>query len=148
MESLERGPPLPISAPPPLALLPSSVKREIEENELEEDEDEDDEYEDDDFTRSGSGSINYILQRHTAPMKRIREEEEELEGREVDFGLAMEIRRISKRLIGVEKRKMEMMRETERCWLEMENRRIQMISNSNRKMVDAIARAFGTDEGR
>ncbi|KAF5746312.1 hypothetical protein HS088_TW06G00483 [Tripterygium wilfordii] len=142
MESLESGP-LPISARPP-ALVPSFVKQEVEEDELEDEEDEDD------FTRTKSGSINYISRRHTVPMKRRREEEveeeDEEEVRDVDFGLATEIRRLSKRLIGVEKRKMEMMRETERCRMAMENRRIKMILNSNRKIVDAIARAFATEE--
>lgn len=141
MESLERGP-MPISARP-LALVPSFVKQEAEEDELEDEEDEDD------FTRSKSGSINCILGRHTAPMKRRRGEEEEKEvedARDAELGLAMEIRRFSKRLIGMEKSKMEMMRETERCRMEMENKRIQMILNSNRKIVDAIARAFETEE--
>ncbi|XP_024164417.1 uncharacterized protein LOC112171466 [Rosa chinensis] len=66
-------------------------------------------------------------------------------GTEMVVELATEIRGFAKRLIGVENMRMEIMRETERCRLEMENKRIDMILQSQRKIVDSIDRAFGLD---
>ncbi|XP_050365134.1 trihelix transcription factor ENAP2 [Argentina anserina] len=64
-------------------------------------------------------------------------------GTEVVAELATEIRAFAKRLIGVENMRMEIMREMERCRLEMENKRMDMILQSQRKIVDSIDRAFG-----
>ena len=38
------------------------------------------------------------------------------------------------------------MKETERCRLEMEKKRIQMILESQRRIVDSIGRAFGSNK--
>lgn len=66
-------------------------------------------------------------------------------GTEMVVELATEIKAFAKRLIGVENMRMEIMKETERCRLEMENKRIDMIVQSQRKIVDSIDRAFGLD---
>lgn len=160
MDSLDRGP-LPISA------LPYGQHHD-------EDDDVDVEDDDDDENGYGrSRSINYILRRPTIvnrfaiggdskPIhsyigsKRRREEvvleqeeEEEEEVVEVEErglvrGLAAEIRAFSERFIGMENMKMEMMKETERCRMEMENKRIELILEKEQRIVDSIHRAFGS----
>ncbi|KAA8550628.1 hypothetical protein F0562_002312 [Nyssa sinensis] len=104
---------------------------------------------------SGSDKISRVLQN---PMSRKRkeyldsdEEEEEDEdeeveveveegggGRDVVADLAAEIRAFAERFVKMENKKMEMMRETERCRMDMENKRMEMILQSQRKIVDTI----------
>ncbi|KAL8546679.1 hypothetical protein ACS0TY_006415 [Phlomoides rotata] len=73
----------------------------------------------------------------------VEEEEEQVQiedgaGRE----LAAEIRGFTERFIGMESRRMEMMRETERYRMEMEKKRMEMILEAQRKIFDSIGRAF------
>ncbi|GAA0140557.1 hypothetical protein LIER_42623 [Lithospermum erythrorhizon] len=56
--------------------------------------------------------------------------------------LALEIKGFAERFMRVEKMKLEMMRETERYRMDMEKKRMDMIMNSQRKIVDTIGRAF------
>ncbi|KAA8543484.1 hypothetical protein F0562_021021 [Nyssa sinensis] len=72
------------------------------------------------------------------------QEEEGAGGREVVAELAAEIRVFAERLVRMENKKMEMMRETERCRMEMENKRMEMILQSQRKIVDTIGTAFSS----
>ncbi|XP_052170638.1 trihelix transcription factor ENAP1 [Diospyros lotus] len=81
------------------------------------------------------------------------EEEEEEEGDDEEIGggeretvsqLAAEIKAFAERFVKIENKKIEMMRETERCRLEMESKRMEMILDSQRKIVDSIARAFAS----
>lgn len=86
--------------------------------------------------------------------KRVRTEEEgdgdgdaAITGKgEEDKGveLAMEIRRFAERFMRMERKKMEIMHETERLRKEMENKRIEMILNSEKKIVDAISTSLGS----
>lgn len=91
-------------------------------------------------------------------IRRIAEEEEEEEveenveevngerivkGMGLVSGLAAEMKAFAERFIGMENLKMEMMKETERCRLEMENKRIEMIVKSQQRIVDSIGKAFG-----
>ncbi|GAV70698.1 Myb_DNA-bind_4 domain-containing protein [Cephalotus follicularis] len=77
-----------------------------------------------------------------------REEEEEererVRGRRVGMELAAEIRGFAERFVGMEKNKIEMIKEMERCRMEMEDKRIKMIMDSQRKIVDMIDMAFGS----
>ncbi|KAH7517545.1 hypothetical protein FEM48_Zijuj09G0076400 [Ziziphus jujuba var. spinosa] len=72
-------------------------------------------------------------------------EEVEVEGqrgRELVLKLAGEIRGFADRFIGMENMKMEILKETERCRMEMETKRMDMILQSQHKIVDSIAKAF------
>eukprot|EP00256_Glycine_max_P010867 XP_003522202.1 serine/threonine-protein kinase rio2 [Glycine max] len=164
MDDLERGP-LPISALAPLY---------SDEEEDEDDDDAiDDQYDndgDEGFINIKSKSINCILSERPVRMRSndrgflrehvvvVEEEEEEEEEEEVEeeeenenedddvLGLSMEMRVFAERFIGMESLKMEMMKETERCRLEMEKKRIQMILESQRRIVDSIGKAFGSSK--
>ncbi|XP_057453822.1 trihelix transcription factor ENAP1-like [Lotus japonicus] len=77
------------------------------------------------------------------------EEEEEDEGLGMSesglvLGLTEEIKAFGERFIGLENLKMEMMKETERFRFEMEKKRMRMILESQRRVVDSIGRAFGS----
>lgn len=73
--------------------------------------------------------------------------EEEGERRKgVELGLAEEIRAFAQRIVGMERKKMEMMKETEKWRMEMENRRMEMILDSQRKIVSMISDAFDSQE--
>ncbi|XVF21384.1 hypothetical protein REPUB_Repub12eG0085900 [Reevesia pubescens] len=172
MEALEQGP-LPISARPLTSLVPTGGKNvysqnghEVENNYENDVVEEEEEEEDDDESQSSkSRSINYILQRPSVVnrfsgllsggRKRVRLEEEggdddvAVVGMEEDkkgVELAMEIRRFAERFMRMEKKRMEMMQETERFRMEMENRRIEMILDSQRKIVDVISANFGSNK--
>lgn len=74
------------------------------------------------------------------------EEEEEVEekgGGVVGKELAAEIRGFAERFMRMENKKIEMMREAERYRMEIEKKRMDMILESQRKVVDTIGRAFG-----
>lgn len=62
------------------------------------------------------------------------------------MALAVEIRRFGEKLMWVERKRMEMMRETERLRMEMENTRIEMILDANKKFVDVISASFGSNK--
>ena len=66
------------------------------------------------------------------------------EGKEMCSKLAAEIRLFADRLVGMESLKMEMMKEAEMNRIAMENRRIEMIFESEKKIVNSIAKAFGS----
>lgn len=75
-------------------------------------------------------------------------EEEEEEEKEVVVGreLASEVRGFAERFMRMENKKIEMMRETERYRMEMEKKRMDMILQAQRKVVDTIGRAFAADK--
>lgn len=75
-----------------------------------------------------------------------QEEEEEVEekgGVVVGKELAAEIKGFAERFMKMEHKKIEMMRETERYRMEIEKKRMDMILEAQRKVVDTIGRAFG-----
>lgn len=145
MDDLERGP------------QPISV-RPLNEYNDEDGGDGDDGYDDEiekvnSSVKSRTRSINYILSQRPRTTTREDEidddeveEEEEVIVKEKGFvlGLTAEIRGFAERIIGMENLKMEMMKETERFRLEMENKRIRMILDSQSRIVDSIERAFGS----
>lgn len=134
--------------------------------EEEEEEEEDDDGDDDDNENhlSKSRSINYILRRPSVVnrfsgflsggRKRVRTEEEGddevaivgVEEEQKGVEIAVEIRRFSERFMRMEKKRMEMMQETENFRMEMENRRTEMILDSQRKIVDLISASFGSNK--
>ncbi|MBA0605661.1 hypothetical protein Godav_018213 [Gossypium davidsonii] len=163
MEALEQGP-LPISARPLTSIVPNGHEagnyyhNDDENNPIEEEEEDDEEHEGGNRF-SKSRSINYILRRPSVVnrfsglmKKRVRTEEEgdgdaAITGKgEEDKGveLAMEIRRFAERFMRMERKKMEIMHETERLRKEMENKRIEMILDSEKKIVDAISTSLGS----
>lgn len=77
------------------------------------------------------------------------EEEDQLvaeEGGSVGRGgmrLAAEIRGFTERFMVMERKKIEIMQETESFRMDMEKKRMEMIVEAQRKMVDTIGRAFG-----
>ncbi|CAN6554228.1 hypothetical protein C1H46_031024 [Malus baccata] len=159
MEQMERGP-MPISAMP-MGEMPH--QQEEEESDYHGGGDDEDDEENSNRVRS----IEYILRRPTfvnrfsgkdpflqgpAALKRGREavddgdvvEPAQQKGREMVVELADEMRAFAQQLIGVENRRMEMMKETERCRMEMEKKRMSMILQSQQKIVDSINTAFGS----
>ncbi|KAM7262867.1 hypothetical protein ACFE04_000550 [Oxalis oulophora] len=72
-----------------------------------------------------------------------RTREEEGMGTEM---LAAEVRRFSERMVKIEKQKMEMIKETERWRMEMEDRKVRMILDSQSKVVDIICNIFRNDD--
>lgn len=82
------------------------------------------------------------------------EEEKEEEAKEVEDGggagrgaiceLAIEMRTFAERYLRVENMRVEVMRETERFRMEMEDKRLEMILQSHRQIVDTIGRALGS----
>ncbi|KAL3649309.1 hypothetical protein CASFOL_005712 [Castilleja foliolosa] len=73
-------------------------------------------------------------------MTGLDEEMDEVSG---EKELAAEIRGFAERFMRMEKKKIEMMRETERCWMEMEKKRMDMILDNHRKIINSIGSAFG-----
>lgn len=167
MDQLEKGP-VPISAQPLVAFMPF----DYDDNEEENDGDDYDKYNDIDERRQyiQSRSTDYFLssqrpesryrgvsefsrEQVAKRLRRVSEEEEEnveevnggrmVEGIGLVSGLAAEMKAFAERFIGMENLKMEMMKETERCRLEMENKRIEMILKSQQRIVDSIGKAFG-----
>ncbi|KAK4268332.1 hypothetical protein QN277_025004 [Acacia crassicarpa] len=170
MDQLEKGP-VPISAQPLVAFMPFDYDDNEEEND-DDDSDDYDKYNDIDERRkySQSRSTDYFLisqrpesryrgvsefsrEQVAKRLRRVSEEEEEnfeevsgermVEGIGLVSGLAAEMKAFAERFIGMENLKMEMMKETERCRLEMENKRTEMIVKSQQRIVDSIGKAFG-----
>jgi hypothetical protein len=143
MDDLERGP-LPISARPVLHNFPIS-----------DDDDSDGERRKKHSVRSRSMN-NILNQKPVLTRQRVEiddgdeeedeedDDEEEEEGVMMVKGLTAELRGFAERIVGLENRKMEMMKETERFRLEMENKRLRMILESQWKIVDSIGKAFGS----
>ncbi|KAK8506059.1 hypothetical protein V6N13_002712 [Hibiscus sabdariffa] len=136
----------------------------VEEEEEEDDDDDDDEDEEEEYRFSKSRSINYILRRPSVVnrfsgllsggKKRVRPEEDGdgdtavmgVEEEDKRVGLAVEIRRFAERFERMERKKMEIMHESERFRMEMEKKRIEMILDSQKKMLDAISASFGLNK--
>lgn len=137
MEDLERGP-LPISA-----VAPAAVNASVSDGS-----DDDDFPADlgrgfprrfDGYFRKGEFSNGY-------PGNLRKEEREGEDDKDLMGELAVEIRDFAERFVRVEKKKMEMMRETERMKLEMEDKRMEMILVSQQKTVDMISKVFGLSQ--
>ncbi|KAI4341600.1 hypothetical protein MLD38_026303 [Melastoma candidum] len=97
------------------------------------------------FAASGTDSGARVVVPEAAAEKRKRVEEGGDGKREkVMRGLAEEIRGMAEKYVGVEEVKMEMVRETERWRMDMERKRLDLIIDSQRKLVEAIAKAFGS----
>lgn len=161
MDLLERGP-LPIPATPILA-LPYHHRHARDQKQQDEDGNNDD-----GENYNKSRSINCILRRPTIVNgfvagdagsglqpagKRGREAVDEdcevmvevlgKKGRDLlVLRLAREIRDFGERFVDMENMKMEFLKQTERCRMEMESKRMEMILKSQDKIVDSIARAF------
>lgn len=162
MDQLVKGP-MPISARPLVALMPF----DYDDNEEEDDDEERESNEREHYSKSRS--VNYILNQRSISKyggipefsreqvaKRLRRVEDDdddvveevngermVNGLGLVSGLAAEMKAFAERFIGMENLKMEMMKETERCRLEMENKRIEMIVKSQQRIVDSIGKAFG-----
>ncbi|CAL9762115.1 unnamed protein product [Musa acuminata subsp. burmannicoides] len=159
MDRMECGP-LPISArqpvPPRPASAPSTDEDEVEDEEEEEEEDE--------RVGSNTRSINGILRepnwgpsrvprnhvpatRRALEMEEGESEEEESEGEdaggnEVTSQVAAVLRGFGDGLVRMEKRRMQLMREVERDWMQMETKRAEMLRDSQRCLLDMIADAL------
>ncbi|KAF6170349.1 hypothetical protein GIB67_043039 [Kingdonia uniflora] len=149
MDLMERGP-FPINARPINSFAPVRIVS----HSTEEDEDE----------MNKSRSINHILRRpqnkapsfdnfpppsrglRTSMVRKKMEsyEEEEGGGGEVFTQLASVVRAFGEGYVKVENMRMEMMKETERYRREMEKKRTEMILQSQKNIVEAIAKAFGS----
>ncbi|KAK8931098.1 hypothetical protein KSP39_PZI016652 [Platanthera zijinensis] len=74
------------------------------------------------------------------------DEEEAVEGGGGERGrlteLATELRRFGEGYARIERKKIEMKREMEREWMEMESRRLEMVMEAQRCLVETIAGAF------
>lgn len=166
MDQMERGP-LPISARPITAV---EYRHDSDNHDDEEDESSEHEVrEDSDAYKSRSmnrgdrrcnGGISRFLRKpmFRKPRKVFdadwSEEEKEEEAKEVEDGggagrgaiceLAIEMRTFAERYLRVENMRVEVMRETERFRMEMEDKRLEMILQSHRQIVDTIGRALGS----
>ncbi|KAE8730596.1 Sec14p-like phosphatidylinositol transfer family protein [Hibiscus syriacus] len=173
MQALEHGP-FPFSTQPLPSMVPTGEKHFYpddghkagnnyccyEEEEEEEDDDDDEE----DYRFSKSRSINYILRRPSVVnrfsglcsggKKRVRPEEGGdgdvgvvgMEEEDKRVGLAVEIKRFAERFERMERKNMEIILETERFRMEMENQRIEMVLHSQKKIVDVISATFGLNK--
>ncbi|CAL1367379.1 unnamed protein product [Linum trigynum] len=166
MEALERGlPPLPIGDGfNGEEGYDYGVEEEGEEEEEEEDEEEEEEEEESGY-RSRSRSINYIIRQPSSSngfggsdsgslkemgwKKRKREgvKEREENGRgAAALALAEEMRAFAGKMLGVEKKKIEMVKEMEKMRMEMENKRMHMFLDAEKKIIESIQNAFETQE--
>uniref|UniRef100_A0A1D1Z1T2 Zinc finger protein with KRAB and SCAN domains 2 n=1 Tax=Anthurium amnicola TaxID=1678845 RepID=A0A1D1Z1T2_9ARAE len=158
MDRMERGP-LPISVRPPPALPPPpQIDEGVKEDEGEEKGDsddgggDDDESSDDGAPEDGANcntrSINGILSEENLRYPKISrwglcEEEGKWEGEAGPASqLAAAVRRFREGFLRLEKRRLELMMEMERDWMEMETKRAEMVVESQRRLADTIAKAF------
>ncbi|PIA52072.1 hypothetical protein AQUCO_01000154v1 [Aquilegia coerulea] len=74
------------------------------------------------------------------------EEEEEVEGGRLLSELASVVRAFGEGFVKVENMKLEMMKEAEKHRIEMEKKRMEMIQESQRCIVDAIAKTFESNK--
>ncbi|CAL1403783.1 unnamed protein product [Linum trigynum] len=156
MEALERG--------LPLLPIPDGFNGE-EDYDYGEGEEEEEEEEEESGYRSRSRSINYIIRQPSSSngfggsdsgslkemggKKRKREgvKEREENGRgAAALVLAEEMRAFAGKLLGMEKKKIEMVKEMEKMRMEMENKRMHMILDAEKKIIESIQNAFGTEE--
>lgn len=151
MDLLERGPVVPPNCRPPPSPSPDSSSRSSSSSS------DDDEKEEVEMDKNNTRSINHILQRPPPVEYRVprfsrsprlpkrslfgKEENGDGEGEGEDrplAELASAIRSFGEGFVRMETKKMEMMREAEKSWLEMERRRTELILNSQQKIADAI----------
>ncbi|XP_038877299.1 trihelix transcription factor ASIL1 [Benincasa hispida] len=119
----------------PIVVDESSSRRKTRNSSEDEDEEDDDEYEEEERNiRVSRFPEEYVTREAAAAAE---------EGKEMCSKLAAEIRLFADRLEGMESLKMEMMKEAEMNRIAMENRRIEMILESEKKIVNSIAKAFG-----
>lgn len=143
MDFLERGPVLPPDCRSP---SPDSSSRSSSSSS-------DDEDKEEEMDKNNTRSIDHILQRpppveyHVPrfsrsprlPKRNLFEKEEDGDGEDRPLAeLASAIRSFGEGFVRMETMKMEMMREAEKSWLEMERRRTELILNSQQKIADAI----------
>ncbi|XP_038983241.1 trihelix transcription factor ASIL1-like [Phoenix dactylifera] len=165
MDRMERGP-LPISVRPPVSPAAAAAAA-VGEPSSEEDEDEEDEEEE--RMASNTRSINGILREGNWGFSRVsrnprsrkrrafeeeeeedddddeEEEEEGMGGRgEALSQLAVVVRMFGEELVRMEKRRMEVLRQVKRDWMEMEAKRAEMVMESQQCLVDTIANAFSS----
>lgn len=134
IDRMERGP-LPISrAPPPASSSDEDLKPR----------------------RSNNRSVNGNARVSRNARSRIRrarevnqeENDEDNDEEEVEGGggglteLATELRRFGEGYVRIERKRIEMKREMEREWMEMESRRLEMVMEAQRCLVETIAGAF------
>ncbi|KAG6538378.1 uncharacterized protein LOC122038272 [Zingiber officinale] len=162
MDRMEGGP-LPIAVRPPAAAGRALDVRSTDD----EDEEEDEEVE---RIENNVRSINGILRgphrgpsrisrNHVPPKRRhfeVEEEEadesneEDSEGEALGSGkkimshLSAVVRGFSEGLMRIEKRRMELLRELERDWMEMQRKQTHMIRESEQCLLDMIADAFAS----
>ncbi|XP_022145769.1 trihelix transcription factor ASIL1 [Momordica charantia] len=96
-----------------------------------------------DENRSKSRSVSQILRNRNCSGENEEEEEEE-EGQEMCWKVAAEIGLVAERLVGIESARMEMMKEAEMRRMAMEKKRIEMILDSEHKILSSISKAFGS----
>lgn len=72
------------------------------------------------------------------------EEEQGGQGTRVVTDLAVQIRTFAENYVKVERQKVQMMKETAKYQMELENKRMKMIIESQQKIVDTIHEAFST----
>ncbi|KAG7578612.1 Myb-like domain [Arabidopsis thaliana x Arabidopsis arenosa] len=161
MEELDSNP-APISARPLTRLPPNSNNRYVDDDEEEEDNNNYEEEEEEDERQSKSRSINYILRRpgtvnrfagvgggllswgqKERSSKRKRNDGDGGERRRKGArAVAAEIRAFAERVMVMEKKKIEFVKETVRLRKEMEIRRINLIQSSQTQLLEFINNAF------
>ncbi|CAN0923420.1 Trihelix transcription factor ASIL2 [Linum grandiflorum] len=150
MEALERG---------------SESESEAAEDGEEEEEEEVEEEEEGSGYRSRSRSINYIIRQPSSSNgfggsdysgsfagKKKRKRGGggggmgKKNGTAAAMVLAEEIRSFAGKMLGMEKKKIEMVKEMEKMRMEMENKRMVMILDAEKRIIQSIQTAFGTQE--
>ena len=133
MERLETGPsPVPVHPPPPL------IKLRRRQSEEDDDESNDDEEEEDGFGFPGSRKVN----NGKFTSKSYSDEDSDRDGeRGVLRGLVLTVKRFREGFVRMEMRRIEMMREMEREWMQTETRRSEMLVESQRQFLEFISRA-------
>ncbi|CAA7395132.1 unnamed protein product [Spirodela intermedia] len=166
MERLEHGPsPISVRPPPPHPLPVAEGHKEEEEEEEEEVEDEegsegvdgsgedgaeeeDDEEEEEEKFNGNTRRINGILNEDEllhpkiSRSKRYGGEDSSGDGeRGALRELVVTVKRFREGFVRMEMKRMELMREMERDWIQMETRRAEMLVDSQRHLFDTISRA-------
>ncbi|CAA6658847.1 unnamed protein product [Spirodela intermedia] len=153
MERLEHGPsPISVRPPPPHPPpVAEGHKEEEEEEEEEEDEEgsegvdgsgedgaeeEDDEEEEEEKFNGNTRRINGILNEDELLHPKISRSK-----RGALRELVVTVKRFREGFVRMEMKRMELMREMERDWIQMETRRAEMLVDSQRHLFDTISRA-------
>ena len=151
MERLEIGPsPISVRPPPPLIEFKKRLAEEEEEDESEEDDDEEEDEDDDDDDDDGEDGLGFqgstkVINGTVKDNFRSKSSGEEDSGGDGAKGalrdLVLTVKRFREGFVRTEMRRMEMMREMEREWIEMESRRSEMLLESQRQILESISRA-------